>query len=202
MAEGHQVRFTVVTALSQRLDVMHLLCLDEPAFPLASLTKRVCIHVSVTDAFPRPSIFSFDCRVPAVLPHIVGFLFFDAPHRTSHLSTWDSRGRNTAALVSLASAHLTFRAKGKPCRIAPARLFYILFRYCNDTIGRMCHTVPNRANFYSGTESAAGQSRVCGVPCEAIRSASGKSPPKYSRQDTDSEVPAAHPAFQVHRWLC
>ena len=67
MAEGHQVRFTVVAALSQRLDVMHLLCLDEPAFPLASLTKRVCIHVPVTDAFPRPSIFSFDCRVPAVL---------------------------------------------------------------------------------------------------------------------------------------
>ena len=74
MAEGHQVRFTVVTALSQRLDVMHLLCLDEPAFPLASLTKRVCIHVSVTDAFPRPSIFSFDCRVPAVL--LISLVFY------------------------------------------------------------------------------------------------------------------------------
>lgn len=67
MAEGHQVCFTVVAALSQRLDVMHLLRLDEPAFLLASLTKRVYIHVPVTDAFPRPSIFSFDCRIPAVL---------------------------------------------------------------------------------------------------------------------------------------
>ena len=67
MAEGHQVRFTVVAALSQRLDVMHLLCLGKPAFALAPLTKRVCIHVPVTDPFPRPSISSFDCRVPAVL---------------------------------------------------------------------------------------------------------------------------------------
>ena len=67
VAEGHQVRFTVVAALSQRLDVMHLLRLGKPAFALAPLTKRVCIHVPVTDAFPRPSIFSFDCRVSAVL---------------------------------------------------------------------------------------------------------------------------------------
>ena len=36
--------------------MMHLLCLDEPAFPLAPLTKRVCIHVPVTDAFPCPAV--------------------------------------------------------------------------------------------------------------------------------------------------
>lgn len=73
MAEGHQVRFTVVTALSQRLDVMHLLCLDEPAFPLASLTKRVCIHVSVTDSLPCPAIFSFDGRVSIIF--FIPFIF-------------------------------------------------------------------------------------------------------------------------------
>ena len=67
MAEGHQVRFTVVAALSQRLDVMHLLRLDEPAFLLAPLTKRVCIHIAVTDAFPRPALFSFECRIPSIL---------------------------------------------------------------------------------------------------------------------------------------
>ena len=67
MAEGHQVRFTVVAAFSQRLDVMHLLRLDEPAFLLAPLTKRVCIHIAVTDAFPRPAIFSFECRIPSIL---------------------------------------------------------------------------------------------------------------------------------------
>ena len=33
----------MVAALSQRLDVMHLLRLDEPAFLLAPLTKRVSI---------------------------------------------------------------------------------------------------------------------------------------------------------------
>ena len=67
VAEGHQVCFIVVAALSQRLDMMHLLRPGKSAFLLAPLTKRVCIHVPVTDAFPRPSIFSFDCRVPAIL---------------------------------------------------------------------------------------------------------------------------------------
>ena len=67
MAEGHQVFVSVAAALSQRLDVMYLLRLCKPAFLLAALTKRVCIHVPVTDAFPRPSIFSFDCWVPAIL---------------------------------------------------------------------------------------------------------------------------------------
>lgn len=46
---------------------MHLLRLDEPAFPLALLTKRVCIHVPVTDAFPCPSIPALGCRVPVIL---------------------------------------------------------------------------------------------------------------------------------------
>src|SRR5699024_3341477 len=44
------------------------------------------------------------------------------PRRTCRPSAWDSRDRNTVALAFLASAHLAFRAKGKPCRIAPARL--------------------------------------------------------------------------------
>mgnify|MGYP001625520790 CR=1 FL=1 len=34
-----------------------------------------------------------------------GSLFFDVPHRTWSPSAWDSRGRNTAALVSSASTH-------------------------------------------------------------------------------------------------
>ena len=78
MAEGHQVRFTVVAALSQRLDVMHLLRLDEPAFPLAPLTKRVCIHVPVTDAFPCPPVPALGCRVPTILfvPLVFQLLMF------------------------------------------------------------------------------------------------------------------------------
>ena len=46
----------MITTLCKRLNMMHLLCLDEPAFPLAPLTKRVCIHVPVTDAFPCPAV--------------------------------------------------------------------------------------------------------------------------------------------------
>ena len=46
---------------------MYLLRLDEPAFPLAPLTQRVCIHVPVTDAFPCSAISSFDCWVAVIL---------------------------------------------------------------------------------------------------------------------------------------
>lgn len=51
----HQVPVVVVTAFCQRLDVMHLLRLSKSAFLQALLTKRVCMHVPVTDALPgRP----------------------------------------------------------------------------------------------------------------------------------------------------
>ena len=57
---------------------MHLLRFYEPAFPLAPLTKQVCIHVPVTDAFPCPSIPALGCRVPVVLfvPLILQLLMF------------------------------------------------------------------------------------------------------------------------------
>ena len=57
---------------------MHLLRLDEPAVPLAPLTKRVCIHVPVTDAFPCPSVPALGCWVPVVLfvPLILHLLMF------------------------------------------------------------------------------------------------------------------------------
>ena len=67
MAEEHQVLVSMVTALCQRLDVMHLLRLDEPAFLLALLIKRVYIHVPVTDAFPCPAVPALGFRIPAVL---------------------------------------------------------------------------------------------------------------------------------------
>lgn len=57
----------MITTLCKRLNMMHLLCLDEPAFPLAPLTKRVCIHVPVTDAFPCPAVPALGFRIPAVL---------------------------------------------------------------------------------------------------------------------------------------
>ena len=46
---------------------MHLLRFYEPVFPLAPLTKRVCIHVPATDAFPCPSVPALGCWISAVL---------------------------------------------------------------------------------------------------------------------------------------
>ena len=63
----HQVRFTMVAVFWQRLDVMHLIRFGKPTFFLALLAKRVCIHVSVTDAFPCLTIPTLDCGVPSVL---------------------------------------------------------------------------------------------------------------------------------------
>ena len=63
----HQVRFTMVAVFCQRLDVMHLIRFGKPTFFLALLTKRVCIHVSVTDVFPCLTIPTLDCGVSVVL---------------------------------------------------------------------------------------------------------------------------------------
>lgn len=63
----HQVRFTMVAVFWQRLDVMHLIRFGKPTFFLALLTKRVCIHVSVTDVFPCLTIPTLDCGVSVVL---------------------------------------------------------------------------------------------------------------------------------------
>ena len=63
----HQVPVVVVTAFCQRLDVMHLLRLSKSAFLQALLTKRVCMHVPVTDALPGTSVSSFRGWVPVIL---------------------------------------------------------------------------------------------------------------------------------------
>ena len=57
---------------------MHLLRFYEPAFFLAPLTKRVYIHIPVTDAFPCPSVPALGCRIPVVLfvPLILQLLSF------------------------------------------------------------------------------------------------------------------------------
>ena len=46
---------------------MHLLRFYEPVFTLAPLTKRVCIHVPVTEAFPCPFVPALGCWISAVL---------------------------------------------------------------------------------------------------------------------------------------
>ena len=84
---------------------MHLIRLDEPAFLLAPLTKRVCIHIAVTDAFPRPAILTLGSRIPVIL-FISGSPISDVSYKTCRPSAWDNRDRSRDALVFLASLHL------------------------------------------------------------------------------------------------
>ena len=63
----HQVPIAVVAAFCQWLYVMHLLRLGKSPFPKTLLTKRVCMHISVPDSFPRSSIPAFRLWIPGVL---------------------------------------------------------------------------------------------------------------------------------------
>ena len=63
----HQVPIAVVTAFCQWLDVMHLLRLGKSAFLQTLLTKRVCMHVPISDSFPRSSVPAFGFWIPVVL---------------------------------------------------------------------------------------------------------------------------------------
>lgn len=181
---------------------MHLLRLDEPAFLLAPLTKRVCIHIAVTDAFPRPAILTLGSRIPVILfiSLVLRFpMFLTKPAVRQPWTAGVGAGTFWFSWHRLTS----LGHKKSPHRIAPVKAVFVFYfaivMISQDGCVTLCQTVPT---FIPGQKSAVEQSRVCGVPCEAIRSASGKSPPKYSRQGTDSEVPAAHLAFQVHQWLC
>lgn len=139
----------MVTAFCQWLDVMHLLCLHEPSFLLAQLTKRVCVHVAVTDAFPRTSIFSFGCRVPPILfiTLVLQFLMLltESAVRQPGTAWVGTRPLWFPWHLGTSSGH-----KESPHRFAPMKAVCILLRYCNDITGWVCHSVPNRANFQSG----------------------------------------------------
>lgn len=65
--KGHQVPIAVVTAFCQRLDVMHLLRFGKSPFLKTLLTKRVCMHVPISDSFPRSSVPTLCCRVSVIL---------------------------------------------------------------------------------------------------------------------------------------
>ena len=123
--QRHQVLVSMVAAFSQRLDVMHLLRLDEPAFLLAPLTKRVCIHIAVTDAFPRTSIFSFGCRIPVILfiTLVLQFLMLLTESAVCQLRT---AGVGTRSRWFLWHRFTTSGPKESPHRFAPmkALLYY------------------------------------------------------------------------------
>ncbi len=72
----HQISIAVVTAFCQRLFVMHLLRFNEPSFLQTLLTKRVCMHVPVSDALPRSSVPTLCSRVSVILLIASGFYIF------------------------------------------------------------------------------------------------------------------------------
>lgn len=140
MAERHQIVIPVIAAFCQRLDVMHLLRFGKLAFLLALFTKRVCIHVAVTDSLPCPTIFAFDSGVSVIffIPLILQPLMFLTKPAIRQLWAAGIRTRpfrfpwHFSTSLGIRKAH----------RIAPMRLFCILLRYCNDNTDGRCHSVP------------------------------------------------------------
>ena len=159
----------MVAALSQRLSVMYLLRLNKPAFLKTPLTKRVCIHVPVTDTFPRPSISSFDCRVPAVLfiTLVLQFLMLLTKPavrqlRAAWIRTW-SLWLSWHFLTSLSGQ------KKSPTGFLPEGFRGILLCYCNDSMGFDCRSLTNTAiycqtlpTFISGQKNFEGLYRATG----------------------------------------
>lgn len=128
----HQVPIAVVTAFCQWLDVMHLLRLGKSAFLQTLLTKRVCMHVPVTDALPGTSVPAFGGWVSVVLLVAFGLqlLMFLAEPPVRKLWT---AGVGTGPLWFPWQRLTSLWAYKKPCRISPARLVLIL-HFADSTI--------------------------------------------------------------------
>ena len=128
----HQVPIAVVTAFCQWLDVMHLLRLGKSAFLQTLLTKRVCMHVSVTDTLPGTSVPSFRGWVSVVL-----FVAFGL--QLLVLLTKPPVRQPGAARVGTGTLWFpwhrltSLRAYKKPHRISPMRLVLIL-HFADSTI--------------------------------------------------------------------
>ena len=140
MTERHQISVSMVTTFCQRLDVMHLLRLHEPSFLLAPLTKRVCIHVPVTDAFPRPAIFSFGYRVATVLliSLVLYFLMFLTKSAVCQPGT---AGVGTRTLGFSRHRTTSSGQKKSPAGLLPQGRSVFCFSDSNYTIGARCIAV-------------------------------------------------------------
>ena len=131
----------MISALCQRLDVMHLLRLNKTSFLKTLFTKRVCIHITVTDAFPRTSIFSFGCRVAAVLliSLVLYFLMFLTEPAIRQLGTAGVGTRSFwfpwHRLTSLSGQ------KESPAGLLPQGRSVFCFSDSNYTIGARCIAV-------------------------------------------------------------
>ena len=180
---------------------MHLLRFGKPAFLLALFTKRVCIHVSVTDSLPCPAIFSFDGRVSIIffIPFIFQPLMFLTESAIRQLWT---AGIGTRPFRFPRHFATSLGHKKSPHRIAPVKAVFVFYfaivMISQDGCVTLCQTVPT---FNPGQKNSGELTRVCGVPCEATRSASGISPPRSSCPGNGNGVPAAPRGWQACRLL-
>ena len=92
------------------------------------------------------------------------------------------------------------QGKKSPHRIAPMKAVFVFYfaivMISQDGSAILCQTVPT---FNPGQENSGEPTRVCGVPCEATRSASGISPPRSSCPGNGNGVPAAPHGWQACR---
>ena len=124
---------------------MHLLRLDEPAFLLAPLTKRVCIHIAVTDAFPRPAILTLGSRIPVILfiSLVLRFpMFLTKPAVRQPWTAGVGAGTFWFSWHRLTS----LGHKKSPHRIAPVKAVFVFYfaivMISQDGCVTLCQTVP------------------------------------------------------------
>lgn len=146
----HQVPIAVVTAFCQWLDVMHLLRLGKSAFLQTLLTKRVCMHVSVTDALPGTSVPALGGWVPVVFLIVFGLqllVLLTKPPVRQPWAAWVGTGALRFPWHRITSLGHT----KSPAGFLPQGFICIFaFRYYNNSIGSRYHsmalsiTLPNR----------------------------------------------------------
>lgn len=99
-AQRHEVGLVMSAALREWTDVVNLLCFSEPATLEAFLTQRVCLDVTVPDAFPSSAVPTAASRIALVLLISLGLLFgvFLAETLVSQPGTAGERARSLGSL--------------------------------------------------------------------------------------------------------
>lgn len=124
MAESFEISFLVGAAVRERKSVMNLGRFGVAVLFQALLAERVGVNVTVADALPRASVFSFGIPVPVVglVLFIVEFLMFLA--ETSFGELWTAGpGAGCFRLVRHGLAPFPIK---KPHGISPVEPLYSL----------------------------------------------------------------------------
>ena len=198
-AKAHQIVPCMSAALRDGNDVVYLIHRSQPSFLQTHLSERMRRSIAVTDAFPGSAVLLIYVRtafVFVVLPAGGCFVF---------LAILTVREVGTAGVGAWPLWFPWHRLtslghKKSPHRIAPMKAVFVLYfaivMISQDGSAILCQTVPT---FNPGQKNSGEPTRVCGVPCEATRSASGISPPRSSCPGNGNGVPAAPHGWQACR---